>query len=338
MAEESYSHGILGRWAVVGYGFNIASIASSIFVIITVVTACIRKREAYNTPSFRLSAWIAACDIVYSACQLCVFENAYMSTLSETRLRVIHWLMSGSTMSFVFMSACMALHVALVTATKIGHIAHRIQPWYEFASLFVGFALTHPILYLYKMLQWSSRAQIFHIYDDPTYYKLTAWLTKWSWLFAACVLMFVSMIIVFVKMVKTQKIVEKEMSYPEHGCYLNDASYTAIGGNRKQHVRSVTLRLMLYSAVPILTQIWVLSANMSPECPMWLYVVANLAPATQGIINFLIFTTHPTWDKYRKKAPASIAEFSTLKGSSIGSTHLDLESGYDLSRPATLKG
>ncbi|KAJ2461207.1 hypothetical protein GGF42_000342 [Coemansia sp. RSA 2424] len=342
MAAGSYSHGILGRWAVVGHGFNIASIVSSGFVIFAVVTTCIRNRAMYNTTSFRLSAWIAACDIVYSACQLCVFENEYMSTLSETRLRVIHWLMSGSTMSFVFMSACMALHVFLTSALKRGHIAYRIQPWYEFVSLFVGFALTHPILYLYKMVQWSSRAQIFHIYDDPAYYKLTAWLTKWSWLFAACVFMFVCMIVIFVVMSRIHAdIAEKLIPFPERGYDSDDSSYMPIESGRRQYVYSVTLRLMLYPAVPILTQIWVLSANMSAKCPMWLYVMANLVPATQGMVNFLVFTTHPKWDRYRrqllKKTPVLFSELSTLKGSSIGSAHLDPESGCDLSRPATLK-
>ncbi|KAJ2908340.1 hypothetical protein GGI21_002982, partial [Coemansia aciculifera] len=285
MADQPYAHGILGNWAVVGYGFNIASIVSSVFVITTVAIACIRIRDMYNTTSFRLSAWIAACDTVYSACQLCVFDNGYMSSLSEMNLRVIHWLMSGSTMSFVFMSASVALHVVVVRFTKYKHIVERIQPWYEFVSLLVGFVLTHPILYLYKMLQWSSRAQIFHIYDDPAYYNLTSWLTKWSWLFAACVFMFACMVYQAVVMLKTSKEVVnagKSNMYLERGCYLDDANYAPISTNPKNSTSSVTLRLMLYPAVPLLTQIWVLAANMSPNCPMWLYVMANLAPAIQG--------------------------------------------------------
>ncbi|KAJ2107945.1 hypothetical protein GGI01_000634 [Coemansia sp. RSA 376] len=343
MADQSYSHGILGRWAVVGHGFNIASIVSSGFVIAAVVTACIRNHRLYNLPSFRLSAWIAACDMVYSACQLCVFENAYMRTLSEIHLRIIHWLMSASTMSFVFMSACVALDVLLITVMRSNHISRRIQPWYEYVSLFLGFVLTHPILYIYKMLQWSSRAQIFHIYDDPTYYKITSWVTKWAWLFAACVFMFAVLVITIHEMCKSSKDLKNQMTYPAHVYSSGDASYMSLGHMSKQKIRLVTLRLMLYPVVPIMTQIWVLSANMTPNCPMWLYVMANLVPATQGMINFLVFAFNPAWDRLRRKwfermrTSVHASEFSTLKGSSVGSTHLDLEADYDLSRPATLK-
>ncbi|KAJ2753250.1 hypothetical protein GGI19_003271 [Coemansia pectinata] len=343
MANESYSHGILGRWAVIGHGFNIASIVSSGFVIGAVVSACIRNRRLYNSPSFRLSAWIAACDTVYSACQLCVFENAYMRTLSETRLRIIHWLMSASTMSFVFMSVSVALHLLLTMVTPFSHIARRIQPWYEYVSLFLGFILTHPILYIYKMLQWSSRAQIFHIYDDPTYYKITSWLTKWAWLFAACVFMFIVLVLTITKMCKSSKNLKEQMTYPAHIYDSGDTNYMSLGHMTKQNIRLVTIRLMLYPVVPILTQIWVLSANMSAKCPMWLYVMANLVPATQGMINFLVFAFNPAWDNLRrqlfkkKRTSVHVSEFSTLKGSSIGSTHFDLEADYDLSRPATLK-
>ncbi|KAJ2413430.1 hypothetical protein GGI10_003063 [Coemansia sp. RSA 2530] len=346
MSEESISHGILGRWAVVGYGFNLASIVSSVFVIIAVVAACIRNHSLYKSPTLRLSAWIAACDIVYSACQLCVFENDYMSTLPEINLRIIHWLMSASTMSFVFMSACVALDTLLNIVVQKGHIARRIQPWYEYVSLFLGFTLTHPILYIYKMLQWSSDAQIFHIYDDPTYYKIASWLTKWAWLFTACVFVFIVIVLVFRGMRKTM--LSKDLS--DHSAYFErlydfgDTINKTCNRNPKKKIFLVTIRLLLYPAVPLVTQVWVLSANMTAECPMWLYVVANLVPATQGMINFLVFTSNPAWDDIRERlrnwnrVSAPISEYSTLKGSSIASTHLDLEAGYDFSRPKTLKG
>ncbi|KAJ2493016.1 RNA-binding protein pop5 [Coemansia sp. RSA 2050] len=140
------------------------------------------------------------------------------------------------------------------------------------------------------MLQWSSDAQIFHIYDDPTYYKITSWLTKWAWLFAACVFIFIAIAFVF---------------------------------------------RMMYATMLSKDLIWVLSANMTAECPMWLYVVANLVPATQGMINFLAFTLNPAWDDLPKcpndgkRASARINEYLTLKGSSIASTHLDLEDSLE---------
>ncbi|KAJ2817600.1 hypothetical protein GGI24_005353, partial [Coemansia furcata] len=123
----------------------------------------------------------------------------------------------------------------------------------------------------------------------------------------------------------------KQSTYSEYIYDSGDMSYMSLGYNSKRKIRSVTIRSMLYPTVPILTQIWVLSANMSAECPMWLYVMANLVPATQGMINFLVFTLNPAWDSIRrkraekKKASVHISEFSTLKSSSIGSSHLDLE-------------
>ncbi|KAJ2710731.1 hypothetical protein H4R19_003601 [Coemansia spiralis] len=72
-----------------------------------------------------------------------------------------------------------------------------------------------------------------------------------------------------------------------------------ISNERSQKILSVTVRMLFYSLVPIVTQAWVLAANMLTHCPMWLYVLANLIPATQGMINLLVFTINPAWDDYR---------------------------------------
>ncbi|KAJ2537790.1 hypothetical protein EV175_006617 [Coemansia sp. RSA 1933] len=86
----------------------------------------------------------------------------------------------------------------------------------------------------------------------------------------------------------------------------NTESYAAceqlpMSKERQRYIRSVCIRILAYPLIPILTQIWVLAANMASEAPMWLYVMANIVPATQGILNFLAFTANPAWDPFREK-------------------------------------
>ncbi|KAJ1834543.1 hypothetical protein LPJ63_001883, partial [Coemansia sp. RSA 2711] len=147
-----------------------------------------------------MTAWIAVCDTIYSTCQLCVFNNDFMSSRSEMNLRVIHWLMSGSILSFAFLAACVGIQLVLTVLSKNTAIARRIQPWYEATGLLLGFLITHPFLYLYEKVQWAPKSQAFHIISDHTYYRATSWLTMWAWLTMCCTFLLVVGILVFYKM------------------------------------------------------------------------------------------------------------------------------------------
>ncbi|KAJ1899554.1 hypothetical protein LPJ66_002031 [Kickxella alabastrina] len=300
-SPEELPHGILGHWAVVCHGFNIASIAGSVFVIISVIWGCVRRPVLYKLTTFRLSAWIALCDIIYSACQLCTYDNYYMVFLSETQLRVIYWLMSASTLSFAFLSGCIGLQMILTVVFKKGHHHHRIEPWYGCVSLFLGFLITHPIMYIYKLVQWRYDMQVFHVYDNPKYFNIASWVTMWAWMFATCAFLFVTAALVWWTLATVNKEKMGCMVLPEgeSSWYKSPAAQMSIGQRKWQ--RLIIIRIMLYPLVPIVTQTWVLCANMTPVCPMWLYVIANIMPATQGMLNLLIFLGNPALDKSRRR-------------------------------------
>ncbi|KAJ2553115.1 hypothetical protein EV175_003060, partial [Coemansia sp. RSA 1933] len=148
-SDPKYAHGVLGKWAVVGHGFNITSITCSSLVIIAVLARAIHSRSILKRTTFRLSAWIAVCDIIYSVCQICTFDNGYMSGLPEINLRVIHWLMSASVLTIAFLSGCIGIDLMLAVVTHSTRVVNIIRPWYEAVSFFLGFLITHPFLYLY---------------------------------------------------------------------------------------------------------------------------------------------------------------------------------------------
>ncbi|KAJ2399671.1 hypothetical protein GGI23_002509 [Coemansia sp. RSA 2559] len=224
-----------------------------------------------------------------------------MTGLPQINLRIIHWFMSASVLTIAFLSGCIGVDLMLAVVSHSTRIANLIRPWYEAASFFLGFLITHPFLYLYKSVQWAKVAQIFHIYADPAYYKMTSWLTMWGWLFSICIFLFLTMCATVLKM---------------HRQLMGKASYIArskdsegfaayeqqpMSRERQRYIRSVCIRILAYPLIPILTQIWVLAANMAPQAPMWLYVMANIVPATQGILNFLAFVANPAWDQFRDK-------------------------------------
>ncbi|KAJ1963764.1 hypothetical protein GGI12_001849 [Dipsacomyces acuminosporus] len=299
-APDKVSHGILGYWAVVGYGFNIASIASSVFVIGAVVYCCFRKRELVKRPSFRLSAWIAVCDIIFSACGICTFNNDYMASLSEMHLRVIHWLMSSSTLSFVFLTVCLGIHLVLTVLTHKAHIARPIQPWYEYISLFLGFFISHPFLYMYERVQWIYKSQIFHIATRMYIYRRNTWLTRWFWIFGGSIFLLVVAVGICWKMILSFTSTTSLTNLPEGDSKWDDQTLSSINSQRIKEIRSVTLRITLYPLVPIFTQVWVITASNLSKCPYWLFVLANLIPATQGMLNFLVFLLNPAWDNTRR--------------------------------------
>ncbi|KAI8323063.1 hypothetical protein GQ54DRAFT_258921 [Martensiomyces pterosporus] len=325
-------HGILGKWAVVGHGFNIASIISSGFVIAAVIYCCFYKRALINRPSFRLSAWIAACDVIYSACGLCTFDNAFMSSLSEIQLRVVHWFMTASVVSFVFLTVCLGIHLVLTVLTHKSHIARPIQPWYEYISMFLGFFITHPILYMYRRMQWLPMSQVFHIVTDPSLYRRNSWLTEWAWVFAGTFFLLGVSIAVCNKMILSFTSTAKLTRLPEGDSQWDGETMSSITSQRIKEIRSVTIRITLYPLVPIFTQTWVLVASNLTICPMWLFVVANLVPATQGMINFLIFLMNPAWDNSRRKllrrARPTDIERPVLKDTKIGYAQSDSSTAH----------
>ncbi|KAJ1728173.1 hypothetical protein LPJ72_005593 [Coemansia sp. Benny D160-2] len=300
-SDQRYAHGVLGKWAVVGHGFNIASIVCSALVIIAVIARAIHCRSILKRTTFRLSAWMAVCDIIYSVCQICTFNNTFMTGLPEINLRVIHWLMSASVLTVAFLSGCIGIDLMLAVVSHSTRIANRIRPWYEVASFFLGFVITHPFLYLYKSVQWAEVAQIFHIYAKPAYYKMTSWLTMWGWLFSICTFLFLIMCATVLKMHRELMGKTSYIARSKDAEGFTPYEHTPMSKERQRYIRSVCIRILAYPLIPIITQIWVLAANMTSEAPMWLYVMANIVPAIQGVLNFLAFTANPAWDQYRNK-------------------------------------
>ncbi|KAJ1957897.1 hypothetical protein GGI12_004890 [Dipsacomyces acuminosporus] len=298
-APNTYPHGVLGYWAILGFGFNITSIVLSFFVIFAVVLCCVRNKQFYKITSFRLSAWIAFCDIVYSSCGLCTYHNHYMSTLGEMHLRTIHWFMSASILSFAFITACIAFHLILTVLTRKPHLAKRIEPFYELVSILLGFFITHPFLYLYKRVLWLSKMQVFFIASERWKIVRDSWLTMWGWMFLCVLFVTIVSLMIYKKMVQSLYNTQQFTNYPEP---MEDASSgMTITEERMKDIRSATMRIACYPLVPILTQTWVLAANMTNSQSFWLFALAYTIPATQGMLNFLVFLMNPAWDRYRKR-------------------------------------
>lgn len=300
---DHYGHGVLGYWAIVGHGFNIASIIASSLVIAVVILTGIRKPSALGRPTFQLSGWIGACDTIYSTTQLFVFNNAYMASRPEIQLRVIHWLLTSANLSVAFLSSSICLHMLLTVLTHKEHIANKIKPWYGCVSGFLGFFIPHPFLYLFRAVLWGSQAQMFHVYDTASYYKLVFWLTVWAWLFANLVFMLVVVVFLCIKMSQSYKSFDTFSSIPE--CdekWDSTSSSLSARKARKQMIRLTVFRMALYPLIPIFSQGWIVIVNMvNGEVPMWLFVVASIVPSFQGVFNFFVFALNPYWDDYTKQ-------------------------------------
>ncbi|KAJ2584530.1 hypothetical protein GGH95_000315 [Coemansia sp. RSA 1836] len=299
-APPANLHGVLGDWAVVGYGINICSIVLSTIVILATIILVFRNRSLIARPSMRISTSIAACDLVYSVCQMFIFDNNYMKQLSEVRLRVMLWIMSGSSVSFVFLSSCMGIQLLLTVLTRNSHWAAVIQPYYEITSFFLAFLITHPYLYVFKAVMWIPSAQLFYLKDEVDISRRNIWLIQWMWIFTGIVFLFFVAIFTYLKMSQVWREASATHGAPEKLDLLDTATLNALSEERKKYIRSVTLRVTCYPIIPILTQTLMVVGNLLAAPPYWLFVLSNVLPSTQGTLNFIVYCMNPALDVYRK--------------------------------------
>ncbi|KAJ1958746.1 hypothetical protein EC988_000113 [Linderina pennispora] len=223
-----------------------------------------------------------------------------MTSLPMINLRAINWMMKGSVLSFILLSVCLGIHLILTVVMRKKHLADKIQYWYEPVSLIAGFLISHPIMYLYDGVQWKVNSQGFHFIGDPNTFKRNSWLILWGWVFAGVIFLVAVSFMVYIVMLSTFRGTIQYMQMPEGDDCLETLTSSSISKERKRLIRSVIMRIAMYPAVPIFTQGWVLAANTVTTLPYWLYVVASLMPALQGVLNFLVFLFNPAWDGQRR--------------------------------------
>lgn len=288
-------HGALGNWAVVCYGINICSTICSCLVISGTLLLLFKNRPLLNRPSLRISTSIAACDTIYSVCQMFVFNNSFMKQLPEINLRVMLWLMAASSVAFVFLSSCMGIHLILTVLTKKAHWANRIQFWYEPVSFFLALLITHPYLYMFHSVVWIESAQLFYLQDTVSVSRRNVWLIQWMWIFMGIVFLFFIAVFTYLKMSQVWT-ATPENSQPNGG---GGPTKQAISEERKKYVRSVTFRVTCYPVIPILTQTMLVVGNLMEAPPYWIFVLGYLLPSCQGTLNFLVYLMNPALDIYR---------------------------------------
>ncbi|KAI8321124.1 hypothetical protein GQ54DRAFT_298206 [Martensiomyces pterosporus] len=314
----SSMQGILHRWDVVGYGFCICSIVCCAIVIVTSLALVLRKRSLLLRPSFRLSASIAVCDLIYCICQLLVYNNKYMSSLPELQLRAIMWMMSASNLTFALLSTCIGIQLLLTILLNKAHVAEKLQRWYEVASFAFGFIVTHPNMYLYKKVRWIKQIQMFSVAWNARDYYIALWLTEYLWTFACIIFLFFIVLLTYLKLANVWVVSDRGYNAPEKLDLLESSpnlSRNHMVEEHKKYVRSVTLRMACYPIIPVVTMIWLVIANMNLQPPIWLAVMGNIVPPIQGTLNFIVYIMNPAFDMYRRKL------FGFRKGSSRGRPH-----------------
>ncbi|KAJ2473352.1 hypothetical protein GGI02_000935 [Coemansia sp. RSA 2322] len=229
-----------------------------------------------------------------------IFNNDYMKSLSEMRLRVMLWIMAGSSVTFVFLSSCMGIQLLLTVLTRKSHWATVLQPWYEPTSFVLGFLITHPFLYLFKSVMWVPSAQLFFLNDDMSVSRRNVWLIQWVWIFTGIVFLFFIAIFTYLKMSQVWRAASTPQCAPEKLDLLDTATLNALSEERKRYIRSVTLRVTCYPVIPILTQSLLVVGNLLATPPYWLFVMSNVLPSIQGTLNFIVYLMNPALDVYRK--------------------------------------
>ncbi|KAJ2881930.1 hypothetical protein FB639_002505 [Coemansia asiatica] len=194
----------------------------------------------------------------------------------------------------------MGIQLLLTVLTHKGNWANVIQPWYEVSSFFFAFLITHPYMYLFKKVQWITSAQLFYLSDTVSVSRRNVWLIQWMWVFAGIVFLFCIAVFTYLKMSQVWRATNSQAT-PEKLDLLDTNTMNVMTDERKKYIRSVTFRVTCYPVIPIITQLMLVIGNLMAAPPYWIFVMANVMPSTQGILNFLVYIMNPALDIYRKK-------------------------------------
>ncbi|KAJ1679508.1 hypothetical protein EV182_001906, partial [Spiromyces aspiralis] len=172
---------MLGNWLYPYFALSIASIALCFAVIVVVLTMLFVRRDVALKPSFRLSASIAATDIIISSCRIAKLYPDYMASLSNLHLRVVSWLGTYATLSFMFLTGCIVLQLQLTVIQSKAHVAALLSPFYEIFSFALPLLMTHANLYAFD-IEWSSEINDFASKADPKRYLAYSWSVYYAWI------------------------------------------------------------------------------------------------------------------------------------------------------------
>ncbi|KAJ2590304.1 hypothetical protein H4R99_007149, partial [Coemansia sp. RSA 1722] len=147
---------------------------------------------------------------------------------------------------------------------------------------------------------WVTSAQLFYLSDTVSVSRRNVWLIQWMWVFAGIVFLFCIAVFTYLKMSQVWRATNSQGT-PEKLDLLDTNTMHAMTDERKKYIRSVTFRVTCYPVIPIVTQLMLVICNLMAAPPYWLFVMANVMPSTQGILNFLVYMMNPALDIYRKK-------------------------------------
>ncbi|KAJ2758140.1 hypothetical protein IWQ56_006078 [Coemansia nantahalensis] len=242
-------------------------------------------------------------------------------------------MMSGSTVTFVLLSTCMGIQLLLTVITRNGRLATVVQPWYELGSFVAGFLITHPYMYLFRSVRWIPAAQVFFLEDVISVSRRNLWLIQWMWVFASIVFLFGIAVFTHLKISPVwTKEVNLAPASPEKLDLLDSPTVQNMTATHRRYIRSVTQRVMVYPMIPVFTQSMVVVANLLPRPPFWIFVMANIMPTFQGVLNFIAFALTPALDEYRKPLVKRLLGITRRRDAEFG----ELADAETLQPPSTV--
>ncbi|KAI9502348.1 hypothetical protein GGI25_004745 [Coemansia spiralis] len=311
-------HGLLAKWAIAGHVFDIISIVVSAFIVLVVIGSGIWDRIFFSRMSFRLIIWIAIPSIIFSACRICTYSNSFMKSQSEIQLRVISWLSIASELCIVFVCALISFNLVLTVHFRKIHIARRLQIWYEYIAIALALVIAHPILYIYKNVEWDPNAQVMLFDGQVLLHKRLIWAIYLAWAFASIIFslgvsLWLACSAAFMQNPKVpgnSSTITAGSTISANGVnntdingsskYLEDPDHVwaelAGSSSREQKnifIPPIALRVASYPLLPLATQIWPIVCGLAPGHTLWLYRLAFVIPSIQGILCLALLVINP---------------------------------------------
>ncbi|KAJ1914258.1 hypothetical protein H4219_004869 [Mycoemilia scoparia] len=215
--DQLFYNSKLGNAVYAFVTINAISICLSIIVVIMVITMVISKPNMGLKPSFRLSAWIALSDIIYSTLKIVQSCHIHMLTFSDKGLRAIQWMLYFSGLVFMFLTSCIVLHLQLTVLHSKVHWAAKLNPFYETVCIVLALALTQPFMYKI-MTAWEPDVQLIASFAPEKTLTGLIWGCVLSWMIITLVYCIIVCAILVAKLYLlsrwTKPLSVEQLSYP----------------------------------------------------------------------------------------------------------------------------
>ncbi|KAJ2726081.1 hypothetical protein GGI07_000864 [Coemansia sp. Benny D115] len=181
--QNEWSFVVSSQWIVTIQTLAAVSLICSLGVLAFVSHIMRKHRQFLRRLSLRISAYVAAADVVSAVVQLVMLQNDLMIKLNTHSLRLVLWLSMFSTLLPMFLTLCISvqLHLSTLTHIRVG-VYMRMERYYAGASVLAATILPAIAVAQMQGIFWVPYMHAFNWPAESWTRRLILWMCCYVWI------------------------------------------------------------------------------------------------------------------------------------------------------------